>query len=77
MKKPEHLWAVGYVGAAIGAAVGGAGTAMTVASAGIGEDFVKDAQRLMNAGRSAIFVLDRAGDMDTILRKIRGSGARC
>jgi uncharacterized membrane protein len=50
---------------------------MTVASAGIGEDFVKDAQRLMNAGRSAIFVLDRAGDMDTILRKIRGSGARC
>jgi len=73
MKKIEHLWAVGYVGAAIGAAVGGAGTAMTVASAGIGEDFVKDAQRLM-PGRSAILVLDSAGDMDTILRKIRGLG---
>jgi uncharacterized membrane protein len=74
MKKTEHLWAVGYVGAAIGAAVGGAGTAMTVASAGIGEDFVKDAQRLMKPGRSAIFVLDSAGDMDTILHKTRRLG---
>jgi len=63
---------VPIVGAAIGAAVGGAGTAM--ASAGIGEDFLKDAQRLMKPGTSAIFVLDSAGDMDTILHKIRGLG---
>ena len=65
---------VPIVGAAIGAAVGGAGAAMSVASAGIADDFVKDAQRLMKPGTSAIFVLDSAGDMDTILHAIRGLG---
>jgi len=64
---------VPIVGAAIGAAVGGAGAAMN-ASAGIADDFVKDAQRLMKPGTSAIFVLDSAGDMDTILHAIRGLG---
>ena len=40
----------------------------------IADDFVKDAQRLMKPGTSAIFVLDSAGDMDTILHAIRGLG---
>jgi uncharacterized membrane protein len=65
---------VPVVGAAIGAMVGGAGTAMSVMSAGIADDFVKDAQRLMKPGTSAIFVLDCAGDMDVILHGIRGLG---
>ena len=62
------------VGAAVGAMVGGAGTAMNAISAGIGGDFIKDVQRLMKPGTSAIFVLDREGDMDVILHAIRGLG---
>jgi uncharacterized membrane protein len=62
------------VGAAIGAMVGGAGMAVSLMSAGIADDFVKDAQRLMKPGTSAIFVLDCEGDMDVILYRIRGLG---
>jgi len=65
---------VPIVGAAIGAIVGGAGAAMNVLSAGIAEDFVKDIQRLMKPGTSAIFVLDSEGDMTAILHAIRGLG---
>ena len=65
---------VPIVGAVIGAMVGGAGTAMSAMSAGIADDFVKDVQRLMKPGTSAIFVLDREGDMDVILHAIRGLG---
>ena len=65
---------VPIVGAAIGAIVGGAGTAMSAMSAGIAGDFVKDVQRLMKPGTSAIFVLDSEGDMDVILHGIRGLG---
>ena len=65
---------VPIVGAAIGAMVGGAGTAMHAISAGIADDFVKDVQRLMKPGTSAIFVLDSEGDMDVILHAIRGLG---
>ena len=65
---------VPIVGAAIGAMVGGAGTAMSATSAGIADDFVKDVQRLMKPGTSAIFVLDSEGDMDVILHGIRGLG---
>jgi uncharacterized membrane protein len=65
---------VPIVGAAIGAMVGGAGTAMSVMSTGIADDFVKDVQRLMKPGTSALFVLDSAGDMDVILHGIRGLG---
>ena len=54
--------------------VGGAGTAAVLASAGIGEDFVKEVEQLMKPGSSAIFVLDNEGDMDVILHKIRGLG---
>ena len=65
---------VPIVGAAIGAMVGGAGTAMNVMSAGIADDFVKDVQQLMKPGTSAMFVLDSEGDMDVILHAIRGLG---
>jgi uncharacterized membrane protein len=65
---------VPIVGAAVGAIVGGAGTAMSAMSAGIADDFVKDVQRLMKPGTSAIFVLDSEGDMDVILDAIRGLG---
>ena len=66
---------VPITGATIGAMVGGAGTAVAVsASVGIGDDFVRDVERLMKPGTSALFVLDDAGDMDVILHKIRGLG---
>lgn len=65
---------VPIVGAAIGAMVGGAGTAMHAMSAGIADDFIKDVQRLMKPGTSALFVLDSEGDMDVILHGIRGLG---
>jgi uncharacterized membrane protein len=61
-------------GATIGAMVGSAGSVAVLASAGIGEDFVKEVEGLMKPGTSAIFVLDDEGDMDVILRKIRGLG---
>jgi uncharacterized membrane protein len=62
------------VGAAIGAVLGGAGTAMSVTSAGVARDFVAEVQTLMKPGTSAVFVLDREGDMDAILHGIRGLG---
>jgi len=60
-------------GATIGAAVGGATTALS-ASVGIGEDFVKEVEGLMQPGTSAIFVLDDEGDMEVILHRLRGLG---
>jgi uncharacterized membrane protein len=65
---------VPFVGATIGALVGGAGTAMMLMSAGIADDFVTEAQKLMRPGTSALFVLDSEGDMDAILHAIRGLG---
>src|SRR5262249_23201012 len=64
------------VGAAVGAVMGGAGTAMGFASAGIGGDFVREVQGLMNPGTSALFVLDCGGDMDVILHTFGGRGGR-
>jgi uncharacterized membrane protein len=61
-------------GSTIGAMVGGAGTAAVWASAGIGDDFVREVEGLMKPGTSAIFVLDSEGDMDVILHSIRGLG---
>src|SRR5215831_21346289 len=65
---------VPMVGAAIGAMVGGAGTAMNAASTGITGQFVKEVQELMKPGTSAVFVLDAGGDMEVILHAIRGLG---
>ena len=61
-------------GATIGAMVGGAGTAVVAASAGIGDDFVREVQGLMKPGTSAVFVLDSEGEMDMILHSLRGLG---
>ena len=61
-------------GATIGAMVGGAGSVAVLASAGIGDDFVREVKELMKPGTSAIFVLDDEGDMDVILHAIRGLG---
>ena len=65
---------VPMVGAAIGAMVGGAGTALGVTSAGISKDFVTEVQASMKPGTSALFVLDAGGDMEVILHAIRGLG---
>ena len=60
-------------GATIGALLGSAGTAAAT-QAGIGEDFIRDAEALMKPGTSAVFVLDDSGDMEIILHKIQGLG---
>jgi uncharacterized membrane protein len=61
-------------GAAIGALVGGAGTAAAATNVGIRDDFIRDVEMLMKPGTSALFVLDDAIDMDAILHTIRGLG---
>src|SRR5262249_11185068 len=60
-------------GAAIGALFGTA--ASTVAQAiGIEDQFIRDVEGLMKPGTSAVLVLDDQGDMEVILRGIRGLG---
>ena len=60
-------------GAAIGALLGTA--ASTVANAaGIEDAFIRDVERLMRPGTSAVLVLDDQGDMEVILHAIRGLG---
>jgi uncharacterized membrane protein len=61
-------------GAAVGALLGGAGTAAAVAAVGIGDDFVREVEGLMQPGTSALFVLDCEGDMEVILHAIQGLG---
>jgi uncharacterized membrane protein len=61
------------IGAACGALLGGAGN--TIATAvGIDPGFIREVERLMQPGTSALFVLDDSGDMDVILAAIRGLG---
>ena len=43
-------------------------------AATISEDFVGEVQRMMKPGTSALFVLDEVGDLDAILKGIRGLG---
>jgi uncharacterized membrane protein len=61
-------------GATIGALVGGAGSAAMAAEAGISDDFVREVERLMQPGTSALFILDDAGNMEVILHRIQGLG---
>ncbi len=61
-------------GATVGALLGGAGTAASVAAVGIGDDFVREVEGLMQPGTSALFVLDCEGDMEVILHAIQGLG---
>jgi uncharacterized membrane protein len=46
----------------------------TAAAIGISDDFVSEVGGQIKPGTSALFVLDQAGDMDAILREIRGLG---
>ncbi len=62
-------------GAAIGALLGGAVSGLTT-TIEIGDDFVRDVEKMMTPGSSALFVLDDAGDMEVILHRIRGLGGR-
>jgi uncharacterized membrane protein len=66
------LGAPPLTGPAAGALVRAAGG--TAAEVGIDEGFVSEVQALMKPGTSALFVLDREGDMDAILQGIRGLG---
>jgi len=61
-------------GAMIGALVGGVGTAASAATAGISADFIREVERLMKPGTSALFILDEDGDIEIIRHKIRGLG---
>src|SRR5262249_2101404 len=61
-------------GAAVGALLGGAGTAAMAIEAGISADFIREVERLMQPGTSALFILDDAGDMEGILHAIQGLG---
>jgi uncharacterized membrane protein len=64
-----------FTGAAIGAVLGTAGTAMSAASAGIGDDFIRQIETVLKPGTAALFVLDDTGEgMDMILQTIRGLG---
>ena len=49
-------------------------SAAQAATVGIGEDFVREVERMMRPGTSTLFVLDEGGDMDVILQRIRGLG---
>jgi uncharacterized membrane protein len=58
--------------AAVGAVV--SSPRPVAADVGINDDFIREIERLMKPGMSAIFVLDQVGDMDDVLREIRGIG---
>jgi len=66
------LGAPPLTGAAVGALLRNTGAISH--DVGIDEDFVSEVQRLMKPGTSALFVLDREGDMDAILQGIQGLG---
>jgi uncharacterized membrane protein len=66
------LGAPPLTGAAVGALVPRTCTAS--AEAGIDEEFIREVEGLMKPGTSALFVLDREGDMKAILEGIRGLG---
>jgi uncharacterized membrane protein len=66
------LGAPPLTGAACGAWMRAAGG--TAAEVGIDDAFVNEVQALLKPGTSALFVLDREGDMSAILLGIRGLG---
>ena len=66
------LGAPPLTGAAVGAFVRAAGSA--AAEVGIDADFIREVEELIKPGTSALFVLDREGDMQSILQGIRGLG---
>jgi uncharacterized membrane protein len=66
------LGAPPLTGAAVGALVGHTGGAAS--EVGIDDDFVREVEALMKPGTSALFVLDREGEMEAILQGISGLG---
>jgi uncharacterized membrane protein len=65
------LGAPPLTGAAVGALLAGIGATCTV---GISDDFVREVEGLIKPGTSVFFVLDEEGNMEAILRGIRGLG---
>ena len=61
-------------GATVGAVLGGLGTAASARAAGIGDDFIREVERMMKPGSSMLFILDYAADMQVILHEIQGLG---
>jgi uncharacterized membrane protein len=66
------LGAPPLTGAAVGAWAGRTGGAAS--EAGLDDDFIREVGAQMRPGTSALFVLDREGDMSAILQGIRGLG---
>jgi len=66
------LGAPPMTGAAVGRLLDGFG--FTPADVGISDDFVRQVAHLIKPGTSVLFVLDDLGDLDAILRSIRGLG---
>ena len=66
------LGAPPLTGAAVGALLARFG--IDAAAVGISDAFVREVEDLIKPGTSVLFVLDEAGDMETILLAIRGLG---
>jgi uncharacterized membrane protein len=66
------LGAPPLTGGAVGAFSGGPGSVEN--ATGINEEFIRGVECMIRPGTSALFVLDKAGDMDQILQAIRGLG---
>jgi uncharacterized membrane protein len=77
-----HGLASFFAGLALGAPPLTAGAACALvrsaggaaAEVGIGDDFIREVERLTGPGTSVLFVLDREGEMAAILQGIRGLG---
>jgi uncharacterized membrane protein len=66
------LGAPPLTGAAVGTLLASVGD--TECKVGINDDFVREVEGLIKPGSSVLFVLDEEGNMDAILRGIRGLG---
>jgi uncharacterized membrane protein len=66
------LGAPPLTGAAVGTLLAGIGCSAD--GAGISDDFVREVEGLIKPGTSVLFVLDDEGNMNAILRGIRGLG---
>ena len=66
------LGAPPLTGAAVGTLLASLGA--TADAAGISDHFVREVEGLIKPGTSVLFVLDEVGNMDAILRGIRGLG---
>jgi uncharacterized membrane protein len=69
-----HTLASFLAGLALGAPPLTGAVACAYAKVGIGADFIDEVAALLRPGTSALFVLDREGDLPAILQGIRGLG---